>query len=444
LTTAQRTPDTALAHGDFVYRHGVPPVFREARGSILVDTEGRRYLDAEAANGTAGLGFDSTILKEAVDRMGGLPMLPSFCESDTRRRVGERLERLVSDATGRQGRVAFELGGAQAVELAAKVVRCNTDASQFVVFEGGYHGRSIFTSMLSASHRYRAAFPELGLRVTRLPYPDCEQCRFGRVRSTCSFECVTWLETTAIEEFAGLAASSMSDVAALIIEPVLNAGGIVRPEPQMVEAAVHRFREMGALIVVDETFTGFHRTGPQWGFQHYAFVPDIVVIGKALTNGITPLSAVWAREPLMSPEQFPPGTHSATFVNNVFGLTVAETVLDRYAAWVTVEEDVGRLGAALQDVIDDVSRSSPVTAGGFALGGVGRLLLHSPVAGELVQGARRLTAATPIRGVHGLMLGATGMAPNVIALNPPLTVDVDVIETLRDLLLDVFRRFHAS
>ena len=85
LRGAVQTVDTAcdrsfLGQGDFVYRVTDPPVFVEAEGYWLIDKSGRRYLDAEAANGTVAFGYDRSILRDAVERLGAMPSLPSFCE----------------------------------------------------------------------------------------------------------------------------------------------------------------------------------------------------------------------------------------------------------------------------------------------------------------------------------------------------------------------------
>ena len=282
-----------VAHGDFIYRHEPVPIFIKAKGSALEDIGGYRYLSADAANGTANLGFDASILKESWKKVEKIPSMPSFCETELRLRVAKRLANLFYKATGEQGKVAFELGGAQGVELAIKVVKSNHRKSQFAVFEGGYHGRSIFISQLSASHRYRAFLGDWRIPVIRLPYPDVEYSTYLKTEEAFVNAALDSVDRITRGEIGGVVTNKgEGDIAALIIEPVLNAGGIVKPPKRYLEAVVKRFRELGALIVVDEIFCGFHRTGPMFGFEHYDFIPDIVILSKALTNGLAPLSCV--------------------------------------------------------------------------------------------------------------------------------------------------------
>lgn len=428
-----------LGHGDFVHRLPEPPIFVRASGSFLEDSKGRRYLDAEGSNGSAGLGFDPTLLQEATDRARSLPLAPSFCETEIRLELAQRITSFIESATGCRGRVAFELGGAQGIELALKVARANSPKSQMVVFEGAYHGRSAYASQLSASRRYRSWAPGSPLSVVRLPYPDCEQCRFSQTRATCSFECVQYVQGLVSSELCGIV-GDQPDVAAFIFEPILNAGGTVTPDANYIESAVTLFRDFGALIVADEVFTGLYRTGFPLGFQRYNFVPDIIVMSKGLTNGICALSAVWAREPYMSPEQFPPGTHSATFINSPFALATALTVLDRYDNWITKESDIADLEASLTEIIGNVVQSSVLARSGYAVGGVGRILLNKPIARQLATIATRIGESSPVDGVHGLIVGSTGMAANVIALTPPLTITKQDLGTLAKLLMMTFHR----
>jgi 4-aminobutyrate aminotransferase-like enzyme len=434
-STASTNGTSFLARGDFVYRHPEVPTFVSAEGAILEDAEGRRYLDAEAANGTANLGFDSSIIHSAVTRLGGLPGLPSFCESALRLSVAERIARMMHEATGLPGRVAFELGGAQGVELATKVVRSNSSCAQLVVFEGGYHGRSPFVSQLSGSDRYRRLNGGWRIPVYRLPYPDFEQGPFASDPAEALRVALFELDRLTTLEVEGLAdGNGNHDVAALIVEPILNAGGIVRPAKKYFETLVSRFRDMGALIVIDEVFCGFHRTGPMWGFEHYDFRPDIVIGSKALTNGIVPLAFVWGRDPLMDEQHFRPGSHSATYQTTQVGLAVAAEVLDRYEAWQQPAHSLGLLEAALRSAVCNVVERHALARSSWTSGGLARILLSRPIAGRLLDRARSVARDAPVDGVHGLILASTGMAQNVVAINPPLTIRTDELTILSELL----------
>jgi 4-aminobutyrate aminotransferase-like enzyme len=411
-----------IGAGDFVYRSPDVPRFTAAAGSSLEDADGRRYLDAEAANGTVCLGYDSSILEAAMRRAAALPALPSFCESELRLDVARRLEAEVSRAVGAPGRISFEVGGAQGIELAMKIVASNRPWGTVATLQGGYHGRSPFTGALSASARYRRPIPVGAGEVVRLPYPDCEQCPFGLDPDGCEGACVAYLRSLDADR-SGIG----EEVAALVLEPLLNVGGMAMPPRGYLDAAVERFRAAGALIVVDEIFTGFHRTGPRFGFERHGLAPDIVVLSKALTNGAAGLSAVWSREPLAAAASFPPGTHSSTFSGTPLMLAVAGVVLERFADRAAWDARAARLEARLTEIVVAAAREAPALVRSTQVyGGVARLLLSRPAAWQV-----RAAALRPDDGDRpGVILASTGMTPDVIALHPPLTIadaDLDAI-----------------
>ncbi len=415
-----------LGAGDFTYRGGPVPRFVAGSGSRLEDADGRAYVDAGAANGTASLGYDARILEQAASATAAMPALPSFCESELRLSVAERLEAEVSRAVGVPGRISFEVGGAQGIELAMKIVAANRGWGPVVTLQGGYHGRSPFTGALSASARYRRPIPVGVGEIVRLPYPDCERCPFGLVRDACEEACVSYLRFLETD-LSGVP----QDVSALLFEPVLNVGGMAVPPTGYLQAAISRFRDSGALVVVDEIFTGFHRVGPRFGFELHGLQPDIVVLSKALTNGAAGLSAVWAREPLLAAEHFPPGTHSSTFSGTPFMLSVVDAVLDRFADRAAWSTRVAGLETSMREIVSAAAEAAPaIVESTHAQGGVARLLLRAPVAWEV-----RLAALHARDTETGVLLASTGMAPDVIALHPPLTINAEDLAVIRDGLI---------
>jgi|GEM_PF-1418617 len=434
LKVAQEGLPRFLGAGDFTYRGGSVPRFVGGDGSRLRDADGRTYVDAEAANGTVSLGYDGRLLEEAARATASMPALPSFCESELRLRVAERLEAEVSRAVGVPGRISFEVGGAQGIELAMKIVATNRSWGPIITLQGSYHGRSPFTGALSASARYRRPIPVGVGEIVRLPYPDCERCPFGLTREACEEACVSYLRFLETDQ-----SGVPDEVSALLFEPVLNVGGMAVPPTGYLQAAISQFRGSGALVVVDEIFTGFHRVGPRFGFELHGVQPDIVVLSKALTNGAAGLSAVWARDPLLDPEHFPPGTHSSTFSGAPFMLSMVDTVLDRFAdreAWSTRVAD---LETSLRELASEAAEAAPaIVQSTEAHGGVARLLLREPVAWDV-----RTAALEPSRGGEsnspGVLLASTGMAPDVIAVHPPLTIGAEDLAVVRDGLIRALR-----
>lgn len=419
-------PDYVVA-SDLIYRTLPQHRFIEASGIVLRDTTGREYLDAEAANGTVGLGYDKSILHEAFTKAAKLPALPSFCESELRLGVLERIARRLDKATGLKGRVAIELGGAQGIEMAMRIVAANRQDGPIIVYQGGYHGRSALTAHLSASSRYRVTQPWLGPEVIRLPYPDCRSCPHTLGGADCNPACALAVERLGSDDLSGVPqAGAARGVSALVIEPLLNVGGSILPDSELVRRTVDHVRSLGGLIVVDEVFSGLHRLGPEWGYELHGITPDIVVASKALTNGATAFSCVWAREPLAHPDVIGPGSHSSTYAGNPHALAIVETVLDRWDALET-ETTIGRLSGALNNAMSAVDQRDVVVETAV-IGGLARVRLAGPYASRV----REL--ATCSDAERGLLVASTGMAPTVVSLHPPLTTSQDEVRLMGELL----------
>jgi 4-aminobutyrate aminotransferase-like enzyme len=317
-----------------------------------------------------------------------------------------------------------------------KIVAANKGWGPIVTLQGSYHGRSPFSATLSASPRYRKPIQVQSTEVLRLPFP--ERCDHGveeEAQNAWEDACITFLERS-LGERGGIDPGELS---AFVLEPVLNVSGMAVPSTGFLQSAVAMCREAGALIVVDEVFTGFHRVGPRYGFQLHDIEPDIVVLSKALTNGVAGFSAVWAREPLLAEERFPPGTHSSTMAGAPITLAVAEEVIDRLSDWTAWRERSDAICDQMKDIVEEaVQRFPDVVASGYATGAVARIKLRENIAWRVRQAA--LLPGSEAR--PGLLLASTGMASDVVSLHPPLTICQEDLAVVRDGVADALR--HVS
>src|SRR5205085_2825333 len=117
--------------------------------------------------------------------------------------------------------------------------------------------------------------------------------------------------------------TGQAEFAAFYIEPIQGTGGYVIPPLNFFTGIKKVLDQHGILLVVDEIQMGMYRTGKLWSIEHFGVTPDVLVFGKALTNGLNPLSGLWAREELISPKVFPPGSTHSTFNANPMGTAIA-------------------------------------------------------------------------------------------------------------------------
>src|SRR5262249_27385341 len=135
-----------------------------------------------------------------------------------------------------------------------------------------------------------------------------------------------------------------SEFGAFYVESIQGTGGYVVPPPGYFPALKKILDARGILLVDDEIQMGFFRAGKFWSIENFDVTPDIIVFGKALTNGLNPLSGIWAREDLISPKVFPPGSTHSTFSSNTLGTAVGLEAV-RMMTEENYEERVCRKGA---------------------------------------------------------------------------------------------------
>ena len=121
--------------------------------------------------------------------------------------------------------------------------------------------------------------------------------------------------------------AKQAEYAAFYIEPIQGTGGYVVPPRNFFTGLKKVLDDYGILLVVDEIQMGFYRTGKLWSIEHFGVKPDILVFAKALTNGLNPLGGLWAREELINPTIFPPGSTHSTFASNPLGTSLGLEVM---------------------------------------------------------------------------------------------------------------------
>ena len=144
-----------------------------------------------------------------------------------------------------------------------------------------------------------------------------------------------------------------SEFAAFYIETIQGTGGYVIPPMNFYPGLKKVLDQHGILLVVDEVQMGFYRTGKLWSFEHFDINPDVVVFGKALTNGLNPLAGLWAKEELINPEIFPVGSTHSTFASNPLGTALGLEVL-KMTAEKDYEQQIMQSGAYFLEGLKDL------------------------------------------------------------------------------------------
>ena len=379
-----------LDHEHVMQTYGRQPVaFVRGDGTRLWDSEGKEYLDFLGGLATVSLGHaHPTVAAAIAEQASTLLHVSNLYLNDQQPRLAERLDLLLTSATGTPGQVFFANSGAEANECAIKLARRYGQA------HGGrerYHVLSAFNSFHGRTLTTLAATGQPQKQETFQPLPSgFRQVEFANVDA--------------------LAVAMDERVCAVLLEPVQGEGGVQPAPPGYLEAVRALCDEREALLMMDEVQTGLGRTGRWFGFEHGGDVhPDVVTMAKALGNGM-PIGACWARRDVAA--AFKPGDHATTFGGQPLAARAALAVLDvmeQENVAQRAEQQGKRLTAALR-ALEHVSE----------VRGVGLL-----IAAELTEGI----AAGPVAVAcleHGLIINA--VTPSSLRFAPPLLITDDELD----------------
>ena len=441
------------SYGDTVHYAESPKLFQRCRGSYLYDGQGTEYLDLQMWYSAVNLGYGNKAVTEAmIAQMRELPQLACQYLHREKIELAEMICESIERAFGMKGRVQFNVGGSQAIEDALKLVRKATGRQRMLAFQGGYHGRTLGASAITSSYRYREAYGEFADRAEFVPFPCTFRSPFGDSAQRVEDHCIAEFERLFDHEYTGAwnPKTGRAEFGGFFVEAVQGTGGYVIAPRNYFRRLAAICRRHGILLVDDEIQMGFFRTGRMWAMEHFDVQPDIIVFGKALTNGMNPLSGVWAREELISPAVFGPGSTHSTFSSNPLGTAAGLAVMKifaggDYAATVSRKGDyflgklrelkarhaeigdVDGLGLALRLELceaDGITPSRKLADRMFQIG----------LEGDLSIGGRRL----------GLVLDIGGYYKNVITLAPCLDVSDAEIDLAVLALEQVFLRARES
>lgn len=323
------------SHGDTVHYVTTPKIFDSCKGSYLFDAEGTPYLDLQMWYSAVNFGYANPRLDKVLKRqIDVLPQIASQYLHPTKIELSKVIAQDMERKFGLPGRVHFNVGGSQSVDDSLKLVRnyCNGKSRMFA-FEGGYHGRSLGASSITSSYRYRRRFGHFGERAQFIPFPYPFRRQKGMTAEEYADKLIADFARLFENEYHGVwdPKARQSEFSAFYIEPVQGTGGYVIPPRNYYKGLKKVLDEHGILLVVDEIQMGFYRTGKLWSVEHFDITPDVLVFGKALTNGLNPLAGIWAREEMINPTTFPVGSTHSTFASNPLGTAVGLEVMHMLA-----------------------------------------------------------------------------------------------------------------
>lgn len=389
-----------------------PIVWEQARGVHVRDANGKKYLDLTAAFGVAAAGHaNPRVVRAGQQQMGRLlhamgDVHPHALKARLARELSRlTFERWTADAPAwlrHTGKTIFGNSGFEAVEAALKTALLATGEPGIIAFRGAYHGLGY--GALNATHR----------QLFRSPF-RAQLRQFGYF--------VDFPAATAPLNPIGKAMDRLFKkhrIGAVLVEPVQGRGGIRVPPLEFLPWLRQQCDRHGALLIVDEIYTGFGRTGRWFACEHSQTVPDLICLGKALTGGF-PLSACIGRAGLMD-AAWPPSDgeaiHTSTFLGHPVGCAMAlAQIREIEQRQLVVRSD--RLGRFLLDQLQSLTSRCPHPGTARGLGLMAGLELRKSNGRPATQLVLRLITQMLHRGY---ILLPEGEDSNVIGFTPPLTI----------------------
>lgn len=436
--------------GDAVHSLEPPKFFARCEGSFLYDPQGVPFLDLQMASATASFGYRNPRLNESLkSQLDRLPQLGSHYLHAEKIEISARIAQLCEKIFRKKGRTHFNVGGAVAVEDAVKLARNYTKKNAGFAFMGGYHGRTLGATAITSSYRYRRRYGHFGDRAHFIPYPYCFRCFYGLKREDCGLYCLKQFEQLFDTEYYSFWDSKAGECefGAFYMEPIQGTGGYVIPPKEYFIGLKKILEERKILLVDDEIQMGFFRTGKFWAVQHLDIVPDIIVFGKALTNGLNPLSGVWAAEEIINPKTFPPGSTHSTYAANPQGTALALEVL-KLLDEQDYEKKVTEKGKYFLAQLKELQKKYPKLMGD--VDGLGLALRIELCKEDGITPNPELTQRLCQEGLkgdlkkngksYGLILNIGGYYKNVFSLSPSFEITTEEIDMAVEFFDELMRR----
>ncbi|MEY4196582.1 MAG: hypothetical protein RL482_674 [Actinomycetota bacterium] len=367
---------------------GAPQVmFERGLGTQLWDVNGKRYLDFLCGIAVTSLGHSNPVVAAAISHQANtLLHVSNFFANPVATQTALMVDKLLSNASGEDagyGQVFFCNSGAEANEAGIKLARKFGGRGKHVVVSalGSFHGRTL------------AALAATGQPEKHEPFAPMPE----------GFRHVVF------NDIASLEAALDDSVAAVLLETIQGEGGVVPASVEYLQAARKMCTDRGILLMIDEVQTGFARTGKWFGFEHAEIKPDVVMLAKAMGNGM-PIGALWASQKIAS--VFKPGDHGSTYSGTALATAAARATMQLMVD-MNAPEVVMQKGTELTAKLLTIDGVVNVRGRG--------LLLAAELSPEL--DAKKVAVQLLDKG-----LVVNGVTSHALRLAPPFTVSSEEID----------------
>jgi len=397
-----------------------PVFFERGAGANLLDVDGNLYVDLTAAFGVAATGHSNPAVVEAVTSQAHLLLhgIGDVHPNEVKVALSEKLCALAPGDGPK--RAILSSTGAEAVESALKTAMVASGKPGVLCFTGAYHGLTYGTLEVTDRDFFRTPFSrQLGKFSTRVPYAYCYRCPLSLTYPACENACLSFVE----EAVSG---DGGDRIGAVLVEAVQGRGGVVNAPFDWLLELRELCDRRKLLLIVDEVYTGFGRTGRWFACEHAGVEPDLLCVGKGMASGF-PISACIGKAAVMDawPESDGEAIHTSTFLGQPTGCAAALASIEQIERLGLVER-AAQLSAVVQRELEELREKVGPSVGDVR--GCGLMwaveLISEGGAGNRAQASAAVTGALE----RGVVVLAGGPECHVLSLSPPLVITQEQLQ----------------
>ena len=417
------SPNVTCIRDDF-------PIFWEAaQGTNVRDVDGNVYVDMTAAFAVTAAGHAHPKIVAAITEQAGR-LLHGMGDVHPPAVKVQLLRKLAEVAPGNLNRSILANSGAEAIEAALKTMAIATGKPRVLAFDRSYHGLTLGAVSVSGRGDFKAPFTrQLGQTAVFAPYPYA-------YRSALGDDPHAEKHLAKVESILDSVRAGDGEIGGILAEPIQGRGGDIVPPDEWLPGLRRICDERDLLLILDEIYTGFGRTGRWFACEHGGVQPDMLVVGKALTGGL-PFAACIGTDEVM--ESWPPSTgealHTSTFLGHPLGCAAALASID------VLQE--GKLVERSAETGDYLQRELTRRLGGDER--VGEIRGRGLMVGvELVKDGSTRSPDPELVGKvmieclrRGFIVLGGGIHSNVLSLSPPLSIGREQLDAFLDSLESV-------
>lgn len=387
--------------------HPLPVVLKEGKGVFVWDIEGKKYYDFLSAYSAVNQGHcHPVIIKALVDQSKKLTLTSRAFHNN----VLGNYEKYITSLFGYDKVLPMNTGvegGETAVKLARKwayeVKKVPANQAKIIFVEGNFWGRTLGAISSSTDPSSTTGFGPFMPGYEIIPYNDI----------------------SALEN-----ALKDPNVAAFMVEPIQGEAGVVVPDSNYLSKAFSLCQKSNVLFIADEVQTGIGRTGKMLCCDHHNFKPDILILGKALSGGVFPVSAILSSDEVML--TIKPGEHGSTFGGNPLACEVAIAALDVIQKENMIE-NAEKLGKIFRKEINDFIKNSSITKLVRGKGLLNAIVINDKESGDT---AWRICMSMALKG-----LLAKPTHGNIIRFAPPLIINEEQLKDCIKIITTTLNEF---